>query len=237
MIPPAAPDSGYWGVPGGYAALWRRAWRHWGYKMFGITVGMTGFFWLYFQILNRPGFSVTEMPLLGLDRWIPFHPLWLVPYVSLWVFVLLPPLLLTDLRELRSYAAASAVLSGTGLWIFYFWPTRLPPLDIVWADHPSVDFLKAVDASGNACPSLHVAFAVFTVLWLERLARRDRFGIGVRAVLWVWGAAIVVSTLGIKQHVVLDVVAGAVLAGVVAWFQLGGRRATRLDPGATAEHG
>jgi membrane-associated phospholipid phosphatase len=75
------------------------------------------------------------------------------------------------------------------------------------------------------------------VLWLERLARRDRFGKGVRAGLWAWGAAIVVSTLGIKQHVVLDVVAGAVLAGVVAWFQLGGRRATRLDPGATAEHG
>ena len=79
MIPPAAPDPGWWSVPGGYAALGRRAWRYWGYKMFGITVGMTGFFWLYFQILNRPGFSVNEMPLLEIDRWIPFPPLWLVP--------------------------------------------------------------------------------------------------------------------------------------------------------------
>lgn len=220
MSPLSSPEAGFWGVAGGYALVWRRTFRFWGYKVVGITVGMTGFFWLYFQVLQHPGYPVSEMPLLAVDGWVPFAPFWLGPYVSLWIYVLLPPILLTELRDLRSYAAASAVLSGTGLTLFYFWPTRLPPLDIPWEDHPSIRFLKAVDASGNACPSLHVAFAVFTAIWLERLGRRLRSGTGVRVVLWCWCAAIVVSTLGTKQHVALDAIAGIALAGAVAWVQL-----------------
>ena len=33
----------------------------------------------------------------------------------------------------------------------------------------STDFLKSMDASGNACPSLHVATAVFSGIWLHHL--------------------------------------------------------------------
>jgi len=217
----SAGDVGPWGVAGGYGALYRRTLRFWWIKAGGITVGMTGFFALYFQVLHHPGYVVTEMPLTALDHWFAFSPLWLVPYVSLWVFGVLPPILLTEPRELWSYAAASAALSGSGLLIFYFWPTTLPSMEIDWDRHPSVQFLKAVDASGNACPSLHVGFAVFTAVWLEKLGRRFRVGGGVRWLLQGWGLAIIVSTLGIKQHVVLDVIAGMLLAGVVAVAQLG----------------
>jgi len=62
---------------------------------------------------------------------------------------------------------------------------------------------------------------VFTAVWLEKLGRRFRVGGGVRWLLQGWGLAIIVSTLGIKQHVVLDVIAGMLLAGVVAVAQLG----------------
>src|SRR5206468_1754507 len=46
-----------------------------------------------------------------------------------------------------------------GLIIFYFWPTVVPAANIDWAAYPEVDFLKSMDASGNACLSLHVATA------------------------------------------------------------------------------
>ena len=80
--------------------------------------------------------------------------------------------------------------------------------------------LQGVDASGNACPSMHVAVAIFSALWVERMLR----GAGApRALRWLnaaWFAAIAYSTLAIKQHVVLDVVAGAALGIAFVWPSL-----------------
>ncbi|MEQ1602543.1 MAG: hypothetical protein ABL885_12365 [Methylophilaceae bacterium] len=67
----------------------------------------------------------------------------------------------------------------TGLTIFYFWPTAAPVANIDWSQYVYVDLLKNLDASGNACPSLHVATAVFSGIWLHGLLRS--FG----APLWV----------------------------------------------------
>ncbi|HRE83535.1 MAG TPA: phosphatase PAP2 family protein [Opitutaceae bacterium] len=188
----------------------------WPYKLVGASVGMSLFFVAYFHLLNHPKFPVTVMPLTRWDAAIPFSPLWLLPYVSLWVYVTIPPFIMTRGRELALYGVAAAVMSVLGLAIFFFWPTTLPPLDIDWTRHPSVQFLKSVDAAGNACPSLHVAFAIFTAFWLHRLLRETK-----RARLWqvlnnVWAGAIVLSTLGTHQHVVWDVVAGTALGVIVA---------------------
>ena len=86
--------------------------------------------------------------------------------------------------------------------------------------HPAFGFLKSVDASGNACPSLHVAFAVFTAIWLNRLLRQMGAGKVVRAFNWLWCLGILYSTVAIRQHVVLDVLAGAGLGAVVAAVHL-----------------
>ena len=55
-----------------------------------------------------------------------------------------------------------ALMCITALIIFYIWPTAVPVANIDWSHYPNVDFLKKVDASGNACPSLHVATAIFS---------------------------------------------------------------------------
>jgi membrane-associated phospholipid phosphatase len=85
-----------------------------------------------------------------------------------------------------------------------------------WSRHAAFDFLQAVDASGNACPSLHVAFAVFTAIWFGRLGRQMGVGRSVRALNWLWCAGILYSTVAVRQHVALDVLAGAGLGAIVA---------------------
>ena len=185
-------------------------------KFIGATVGMTLFFVVYFHVLNNPQFPVSTMPLIGLDHAFIFSPLWLIPYASLWFYVTLPPFFLTDGRELSWYAVASVGLSAVGLAVFFFWPTTLPASDVDWAQYPTVRFLKAVDAAGNACPSLHVAWAVFTAFWLDRLLLRFGRGGGWRILNGVWSGAIVLSTVGTKQHVVLDAIAGVALGGLAA---------------------
>jgi membrane-associated phospholipid phosphatase len=96
----------------------------------------------------------------------------------------------------------------------------VPPSGIEWAKHASLDFLKSADAGGNACPSLHVAFAVFSAIWFERLLRQMQGGHVIRAFNWLWCIGILYSTMAIRQHVSLDVFAGAVLGAAVAAIHL-----------------
>ena len=137
----------------------------------GTTLVMTLFFIAYFVVLHHPLFPVTTMPFTAIDRLIRFRPEALPLYLSLWLYVSLVPALLIDRRELVSYALATAGISVVGLGIFLLWPTTVFWPDADWSQHPAFAFLQSVDASGNACPSLHVAFAVFTAVWLRRLLR------------------------------------------------------------------
>ena len=188
----------------------------WPAKMIGTVLGMAAFFVVYFWVLRHPLFPVTTMPLTPVDRLIGFWPETLPLYLSLWFYVSLAPALLIDRRELVSYGLAAVALSATGLGIFLFWPTAVPRPEVDWSQHPAFAFLKSVDATGNACPSLHVAFAVFTALWLGRLLRQMGAGGVVRALNWLWCAGILFSTIAIRQHVALDVLAGAGLGAAVA---------------------
>lgn len=204
------PGSGWYHQAGVRALTW------WPAKLLGTTLGMTGFFVVYFWVLNHPVYPVTTMPLIPLDRWIGFWPGALPLYLSLWVYVSLGPALVIDRRELVSYGLAALGLSLVGLGIFYRWPTMVPPVAIDWTQHPGLAFLKSADAAGNACPSLHVAFAVFTAIWLERQLTQLGAGRVVRVGNWLWCLGILYSTMAIRQHVALDVFAGASLGAAVA---------------------
>jgi membrane-associated phospholipid phosphatase len=103
-----------------------------------------------------------------------------------------------------------------GLGIFMVVPTKIPNSAIDWSRYPSLEFLKTVDVAGNACPSLHAAFAAFTAVVLHKHLRSMRAppALFVCNVLWCLG--IVYSAVATRQHVALDVIAGSLLAGVAA---------------------
>jgi len=185
----------------------------WVVKMTGTTAIMTAFFVVYFYLLNHSRLPVTTVPRIFIDRMIPFWPGALPLYVSLWVYVPLAPSLLAVTRDMRTYVAAVLILSAVGFGIFILWPTTIPKLEAEALLAPSLSYLKTVDASGNAFPSLHVAFAVFTGLLFGRLLREMRSGLVLRAFNWIWCAGIVFSTVAIRQHVALDAIAGMVLGG------------------------
>ena len=199
-----------------YRQLRPRVRKLWFAKMTGTTLGISAFFVAYFWVLKHPFFPVTTMPLIALDRWVAFRPEAFYLYVSLWLYVSLAPALLEDRREVLSYGLATGVLSLLGLGIFMLWPTAVPSFALDWSAHPSLAFLKTVDVAGNACPSLHVAFAVFTGLWLERTLKEMGEPGLVRSVNALWCFGIVYSTLAIRQHVALDAAAGAALGAAVA---------------------
>jgi len=189
-------------------------------------LGITAFLWLffvaYFHLLRHPARTVFEMPLTALDRAIDVQPAMLGAYVSLWLYVGIAPGLLLSVRELVTYGLWAAAMCLTGLLCFYLVPTAVPRLDLAidLAQHPGFALLQGVDAAGNACPSLHVAGALFSAIWIHRLLRDMGAPAITRTINALWLVLIVYSTLAVKQHVVLDVIGGVALALLFGWASL-----------------
>lgn len=192
----------------------------WYLKAVGTTVFMVLFFQGYFWVLHHPTRAPWPVPTLAIDDWVPFTPAGFAAYVSLWVYVSLPSALLPNFRELLRYGLWTAALCASCLLVFWLLPTQAPVPDIDWSLHPQLAFMKGLDASGNACPSLHVASAVYTAFWLRRIFSE----VGAPATLHVLSVlqcvVIVWSTMAIRQHVFLDVLAGALVGGLFAWLSL-----------------
>ncbi len=202
------------------AELYERVAANWWLKFFGITAFIAVFFSAYFLLLQFPLFGVTLMPLTAVDRFISFQPWSVGFYYSLWLYVSLPPTLLRTRPELYAYGWISAGMALVALSIFLFWPTSIPATTgIDWASHPGFAVLKRLDKSQNACPSLHVAFAVFSGVWLDRMLRSISAAFWARLVNAAWCVGIVYSTIATRQHVAVDVAAGTALALIFAMIR------------------
>jgi PAP2 superfamily len=226
--PVAAPALPFWIVVGVRSRFWLKA--------VGTSTFMALFFVGYFHVLRNPASAVTAMPLTGIDHWIGFTPWALWPYVSLWLYVALPPALLSTTRELLRYTRWIGALCAAGLACFMWWPTAVPQL-VTGVEHAGFHLLRGVDAAGNACPSLHVATASFSAWWLDHLLRVTAAPRRLRLLNLGWFALIVWSTLATKQHVWWDVVAGLALALLFAPASLPRRSGGRGDAAIMARRG
>jgi len=185
-------------------------------KMLANLSGIAAFFYAYFWIMRHPLSAATVIPVTWIDDLVPFSPQSFFLYASLWVYVALGSLFTKDGRELAAWAAACFSMIIVGLGIFMALPTKVPDFAVDWSQYPSLAFLKGVDASGNALPSLHAAFAVFTAVVLHGQLTAVRAPRAVLACSVLWCLGIVYSAMATRQHLALDIIAGAVLAGAVS---------------------
>jgi hypothetical protein len=204
----------------------RRARSWWWLKAVGTTAVTWAFFIAYFHLLRHPAYPSSVMPLTALDQWLPFQPPLLVAYFSLWVYVGIAPGLQLRFLELLVYGLWAMALCLTGLALFYYFPTEVPMAMRRTSDFPGFALLRGVDAAGNACPSMHVAVAMFSALGLDSVLRQVRAPRGFRWANAAWFLAIAYSTLAVKQHVLWDVLTGTLLGTAFALA------AARWRPGA-----
>jgi membrane-associated phospholipid phosphatase/protein tyrosine phosphatase (PTP) superfamily phosphohydrolase (DUF442 family) len=149
------------------------------------------------------------------ERFIPFVPEMIVPYMSIDLFFVLAPLICRDRRELSVLAwRLSAVLVLATLF-FLIYPLRLA------VDRPYAEgffgeiynwFTSMDHRPYNLCPSMHIALR--TVL----AAHYGKHCQGwLRGLMNGWFFLIGCSTLLLYQHHVIDVVGGFVLALLVMY--------------------
>lgn len=200
------------------------------------TSALTGIFFIaYFFVQRHPAYPPMLMPRTELDLLIPFQPAALLAYVSLWIYIGIGPGIQRTFRDFAVYGLWLCALCVGGLTIFYFLPTQVPPPLLSATRVPGFRMLHHLDEAGNACPSMHVAAAIFTALRIGASLRAMRVPLAARCLNVAWFIAIAYSTLAIKQHVVLDVAAGALLGlGFAAlslrWQPALGRASVALAP-------
>jgi len=187
-------------------------------KMLGTSIAIASFFPFYFWVMKATASRAVPVPSSHLDALISVQEWAIVPYASLWVYVSLPAAFAANIKALLRYAAVALVMATMGMCAYWIWPTCVAPAGIDWSQYPMLQFLKSSDAGGNAFPSLHVAFA----LWAGRMLHSQLASI--QAPRWVrlgngiWCLAIVYSTLATRQHLLFDVVGGAITAWAASWL-------------------
>lgn len=186
-------------------------------KTVGGAAYMFVYFHFYFLLLRHPVRAVTVFPLTDLDRALPFQPWSFWPYISMWVYVCLPSALQPTLATLLRHGVAAAGLCVIGIASYYFLPSTFQHAGEAWPAGHVGAFLGEVDLAHNVFPSMHVAFACFAMVWL-----RSSLQIFAAPRAWqvgsvLWCIVIVYSTLATKQHIVWDVLAGAIIGLLWGW--------------------
>ena len=142
---------------------------------------------------------------LPIELSIPFVPAAVVFYLSIDLLFLLGPFVIRERREFTALIRALALatfLGGIGFLLVPAQPAYGPHGELgLWSG--LFHLADSVNLTYNMAPSLHVALSVCCVAAFSRHA--PSWG---KAALWLWAAAIALSTLLTHQHHLVDVFTG-----------------------------
>jgi membrane-associated phospholipid phosphatase len=152
-------------------------------------------------------------PELALDRALPLVPAWALVYGALYLFLILLPVVVIRQHDLIRQTVYAYLLIWLVAYGFFFvlYPTVAPRPAKVTGQGFAVWGLRALysaDPPYNCFPSLHVAHSFVSALATARVHR----ALGIVAT--ICAVLVAASTLFTKQHYMVDVAAGVLLAGV-----------------------
>ncbi len=154
-----------------------------------------------------------HVPELALDRALPLLASWAVIYGALYLFLILLPWFVVRQDALIQKTVYAYLMVWITAYIVFFvvYPTAAPRPAKVTGEGFGMWGLRALYSSDppyNCFPSIHVAHSFVSALASGRVHRR------LGTIAMICAMLVAVSTLLTKQHYVVDVIAGVVLAWV-----------------------
>ncbi len=155
-----------------------------------------------------------------LDDIIPFHEIFVIPYVF-WYGLIIYSLLyfmLYNIQSFRNLQKYIILTQAVAVFIYILFPTRqdLRP-DIFPRDNfltSCVAFLYRIDTNTGVCPSLHVAISGGIVsVW----CKEKDVTLSWKGFIIIAAILICLSTMFIKQHSAVDVLAAIPLCLLAEW--------------------
>lgn len=215
------------GTPQGTESFFRR------HERLVISLALLALFLVGHSVLNELAARRPKayLPVL-FENHIPVLPAFIVVYLLSFALVFVPAIVVRDGPAFRRTARAflTAILVSFAFFLIL-------PLTVERVDAPQgaeafarlLDWFQSGVKPHNTFPSLHVTLCSLAAI--SCLAHKPRVGI----MMVIFAALVVLSTLFLKLHVILDVVAGLVLAGT-AWFGFGRGRGA-VSPGPRTRSG
>ncbi len=165
----------------------------------------------------------TVLPPSMVDESVPFSAsaIWL--YLSFFIIIPLSYLScpITRLAGLRRATQLTALIAGA---VYLTFPTTMVYPQVVGDDFSVrlLQLLQRIDSPQNCLPSLHIALTVLAVWAMSDSQQKVKTGLYL-----LWGAAIAFSILQLRRHLFIDLVTGAMLAGIVGWVFLRSRETVK----------
>lgn len=180
-------------------------------------------FGLFFLIVERLWIRESYFPVYcSLDDKIPFCEYFLIPYLFWFVFLIGIHIytLLFDVDSFKKLMRFIIITYSAAMLIYIVFPNcqELRPV-IFERDNIFTHFIKGFyqfDTNTNVCPSIHVigSVAVMLCAWHSKHFSKT----GWRIVFGVIALLISVSTVFLKQHSVLDIVAAVPICFIAYWI-------------------
>ena len=178
---------------------------HWGEFALLLVAGLAGYA-LYFPLSQAAANGPSHDISLPVDHALALTPMWIFVYAGIVHMALLPLTVIADRRLFRRAAIAYLCAETIAFVVFLTYPVQMALRPEIPPSSEFADWGTALcyylDAPGGCLPSLHVAMATLAALVTFRA---DRL---VGSFAMVFALLIAVSTLLVKQHYLLDVVAG-----------------------------
>ena len=154
--------------------------------------------------------------LTAVDQLIPFVPEFIWIYHTMVPVFLITTILLIKRKDVFYTAFLSILLATVVMNLFYVYlPVSYPreiwqPTDMS-ASSVFVELTRQIDGSNNAFPSGHVTLSWLLTLLvgLTSFAKKHKW---TQYIYVLWASLISVSTLVLKQHFMVDVFSGVILA-------------------------
>ena len=155
-----------------------------------------------------------------LDSLLPFSEIFVVFYV-LWYFLILGSLIWFAVFSCKGFFCFTrhmAICQIIAIIIFIIFPNKqelrpeVLPRENVFS--LVVEIIHSVDTNTNVCPSLHVCYSVSLASVWHREARRKSTAL----IYKILAILISLSTVMIKQHSALDVLAALPVCAIADWM-------------------
>ncbi|MBQ7817614.1 MAG: phosphatase PAP2 family protein [Oscillospiraceae bacterium] len=191
------------------------------FKHLKLLFGWVGYFALY--VLTERMISPQRCFVVHsrLDDLIPFCEWFVIPYVFWYGLVAfsLAWFLLYNVEHFKALQTYIIVTQVVAMAIYILLPTRqdlrpeMFPRDNFLTD--AVGVLYRIDTNTNVCPSLHVAYSLgIASVWLREKTAKTAW----KAFVVVAVVLICLSTMFIKQHSAVDVLAALPVCALAEWI-------------------
>lgn len=177
---------------------------------------------IYLFLFNKIESRTGEVHIISLpfDNLIPFVEVFVVPYI-MWFFYIIYFIFFYLKRDLTEYYRMGSFLAS-GMTIFVIisviFPNGLllrPNLHTIGRDNIFIDLIKGLyekDTSTNVFPSIHVFNTIGIMLSAHYSRARVYFKKIQLYIVDIIGISIILSTMFIKQHSIVDVIGAFILS-------------------------